>query len=144
MQVKKTSSSLILHTSKTTTRKTFRFIKMVSKKLGVQGCLAIFILLTAQLANAVEMEDMILVAEGQPTVTVTVTAPAVPTTVKDPSYIDSKIFKKEMLDVSNDYREQHSAKPLVWNETLAEYSKKWAETCDFVHSVSSLPLQDPT
>ncbi|KAJ5357686.1 hypothetical protein N7541_004844 [Penicillium brevicompactum] len=107
---------------------------MMFKNLAVRGCMAICIFLTVQSVKAVEMEDMTLVAEGQPTVTVTVVAPAVPTTPMDPSYIDPTIFKKEMLDVSNDYRQQHSAKPLVWNDTLAEYSKKWAESCDFVHS----------
>ncbi|CAG8104008.1 unnamed protein product [Penicillium salamii] len=104
------------------------------KNLTLQGWLAIYILLTASMANAKELSTMTIGAPGQPTVVITVEAPPVPTTPQDPSYLDPEILKKDTLDVTNDYRTQHSAKPLVWNDTLAEYSKKWAEACIWKHS----------
>ncbi|CAG8935774.1 unnamed protein product [Penicillium salamii] len=104
------------------------------KNLTIQGWLAIYILLTVSTTTAKELSTMTIGAPGQPTVVITVEAPPVPTTPQDPSYLDPEILKKDTLDVTNEYRAQHSAKPLVWNDTLAEFSKKWAETCIWKHS----------
>mgnify|MGYP002718647540 FL=1 len=40
-----------------------------------------------------------------------------------------------MLEVTNEYRANHDANPLEWNDTLADYSREWAEACIWKHSV---------
>lgn len=40
-----------------------------------------------------------------------------------------------MLKVTNEYRANHDANPLEWNNTLADYSREWAEACIWKHSV---------
>lgn len=77
-------------------------------------------------------------------VTVTTTAhaastvEATPTVPSPASYTSLSEFQDTILKVSNQYRIAHNADPLVWNETLVEYSKKWAERCIWEHSVRPL------
>lgn len=104
-----------------------------------KGWLAIFVLLTAITTNA-ELTTMALKAEAMETIWITVEAPApiaTPTAPMHPSYTDTSILKKDMLQVTNNYRKKHDARPLTWNDTLAEYSKKWADACIWKHSVSN-------
>ncbi|KAL4866080.1 CAP domain-containing protein [Aspergillus spectabilis] len=78
------------------------------------------------------------------TVIVTITATATATTpttentspkvLHDPSYMSSTLFKSSILTTTNTYRTAHNASSLTWNETLASYAKKWAESCDWAHS----------
>lgn len=104
-----------------------------------KGWLAIFILLTA-LSTQAELTTMALKAEAMETIWVTVEAPApiaTPTAPMHPSYTDASIMKKDMLQVTNDYRKKHDAKALTWNDTLAQFSQKWADACIWKHSVST-------
>lgn len=66
--------------------------------------------------------------------TVKVPAPA-PTAPLSPSYTSLNEFKDGMLKVTNEYRANHDANPLQWNNTLADYSREWAEACIWKHSV---------
>jgi uncharacterized protein YkwD len=68
-------------------------------------------------------------------VTVEATARATPTAPMHPSYTDPAILQKEVLEVSNEYRKKHDAKPLIWNDTLTQYAKAWAKACIWKHSV---------
>lgn len=72
------------------------------------------------------------------TVTTTVgtakTVHATPTAPSPASYTSLDDFKNTVLQVSNDYRKAHDAEPLVWNETLTEYARNWADTCIWKHS----------
>jgi uncharacterized protein YkwD len=114
---------------------------------NTKGWLAILIFLTALTVKADEittvhipMTTIALKAEAMETVWVTVVAPApiaTPTVPMHPSYTDAAIFKKDMLNVTNEYRKNHDAKPLKWNDTLAEISKGWADKCIWKHSVST-------
>lgn len=63
--------------------------------------------------------------------------PAIPTS---PSYTSSGEFKDAVLRVSNNYRKAHGAEPLVWNDTLVEYSRRWVENCIWKHSVCEYML----
>ena len=110
---------------------------MRSRNLNAKGWLAIYILFTASIADAKELTTMTLGSQGHPTLRLVVEAPPLPTATPDPSYTDPKIFEKQALEISNEYREQHSAKPLVWNNTLAEYAKNWSEACIWKHSAST-------
>lgn len=68
-------------------------------------------------------------------VTVTVT----PSTVPDsPSYTNPAVFENDILNQTNYYRRRHNASALIWNETLATYAKKWAEPCNWKHSVRKI------
>ncbi|KAJ6164998.1 hypothetical protein N7470_003670 [Penicillium chermesinum] len=79
-------------------------------------------------------------AEEEVVVTVTATAhattfvQATPTVPKPASYTSLSDFQDTVLRVSNQYRATHDAASLVWNETLADYSQKWAEKCIWKHS----------
>ncbi|CAI7651383.1 unnamed protein product [Penicillium glandicola] len=91
--------------------------------------LAILILLTMQILST--NADVV-------TVWTTVKGPAAtPTAPLSPSYTSLTEFKADMLKVTNEYRANHDANPLKWNETLADYSQKWAEACIWKHSKSS-------
>ncbi|KAJ5171230.1 Allergen V5/Tpx-1-related protein [Penicillium coprophilum] len=91
--------------------------------------LAIFILLTMQLLSV--NADVV-------TVWTTVKLPAPTQTAPlSPSYTSLDKFKDDMLKVTNEYRANHEASPLEWNDTLAEYSREWAEACIWKHSKSS-------
>lgn len=63
----------------------------------------------------------------------TVTAD-LPEATPEPSYEDGRKFKSAILNTTNQYREEHSAPPLTWNETLATFSARHAKKCDFEHS----------
>lgn len=69
------------------------------------------------------------IVEAAATVQATLTAPS------PASYTSLGDFKDTALRVSNEYRSAHNATPLVWNETLMEYARSWAETCIWKHSV---------
>ncbi|KXG54230.1 Allergen V5/Tpx-1-related protein [Penicillium griseofulvum] len=72
------------------------------------------------------------------TVWTTVKVPApTPTVPLSPSYTSLDTFKDDMLKVTNEYRANHDASPLKWNDTLADYSREWAEACIWKHSKSS-------
>ncbi|KAJ5787671.1 hypothetical protein N7457_002661 [Penicillium paradoxum] len=91
--------------------------------------LAIFLLITIQILSARAAEE---------TVWVTVKVPApTPTVPLSPSYTSLHQFKDDMMKVTNEYRANHHAESLKWNDTLAEYSRKWAEACIWKHSKSS-------
>ncbi|CAG8890562.1 unnamed protein product [Penicillium egyptiacum] len=91
--------------------------------------LAILMLLVMQILNA--NADVV-------TVWTTVKVPApTPTAPLHPSYTSPDEFKNVMLKVTNEYRVNHDANPLKWNDTLADYSREWAEACVWKHSKSS-------
>ncbi|KAJ9488149.1 hypothetical protein VN97_g5157 [Penicillium thymicola] len=91
--------------------------------------LAIVIYLTMQILST--KADVV-------TVWTTVKVPApTPTAPLSPSYTSLNEFKDEMLKVTNEYRANHDANPLQWNNTLADYSREWAEACIWKHSKSS-------
>lgn len=81
--------------------------------------------------------SLMLAVDAQKTVVITVktTIDATPTAPSPASYTSLDDFKDTVLKVSNDYRSSHDAKPLVWNNTLTTYARKWAETCIWKHSV---------
>ncbi|KAJ5143255.1 SCP-like extracellular protein [Penicillium bovifimosum] len=69
------------------------------------------------------------------TVWITVTLPAPTQTVPlSPSYTSASEFQDSVLRVTNQYRAWHQASPLTWNNTLADYSRNWAESCVWQHS----------
>ncbi|CAI7587053.1 hypothetical protein PCG10_003699 [Penicillium crustosum] len=91
--------------------------------------LAIVTLFTMQILSA--KADVV-------TVWTTVKVPApTPTAPLSPSYTSLDEFKDDMLKVTNEYRANHDANPLQWNNTLADYSREWAEACIWKHSKSS-------
>jgi hypothetical protein len=45
-------------------------------------------------------------------------------------------FRDAVLNSTNQYRTQHEASALKWNQTLASYAQDHADSCDFKHSVS--------
>lgn len=40
----------------------------------------------------------------------------------------------QIVELHNKFRSQHSAPPLKWNETLAEFAQNWSDGCKFEHS----------
>jgi uncharacterized protein YkwD len=42
------------------------------------------------------------------------------------------------LGAHNNFRAQHGAKPLIWNDRLASKAREWAQKCAFKHSGGSL------
>ena len=77
-------------------------------------------------------QDIVVVTT---TVQAATTIRATPTIPSPASYTSLDDFKDTVLEVSNEYRASHDASPLVWNETLVEYSRQWADTCLWKHSV---------
>lgn len=49
-------------------------------------------------------------------------------------------FRDAVLNSTNQYRAQHEASALKWNQTLASYAQDHADSCEFKHTVS-YPLQ---
>jgi uncharacterized protein YkwD len=45
-------------------------------------------------------------------------------------------FRDAVLNSTNQYRTQHEASALKWNQTLASYAQDHAGSCDFKHTVS--------
>jgi uncharacterized protein YkwD len=95
--------------------------------------LAVLLLVFFSLPNTKATEETVWV-----TVLATETAHATPTAPTPASYTSLSEFKDTVLAVTNEYRASHDAKPLTWNNTLAEYSKKWADACVWKHSVRIL------
>lgn len=75
-------------------------------------------------------------AQEQETVLITTTLTSTPTSPTPASYTSLKEFKDTVLSISNDYRNEHDACTLTWNDTLADYSRNWAKQCKWKHSVS--------
>lgn len=75
-------------------------------------------------------------AQEQETVLVTTTLTSTPTSPTPASYTSLSKFKDTVLSISNDYRNEHDACTLTWNDTLADYSRNWAKQCKWKHSVS--------
>ncbi|KAI9931449.1 hypothetical protein MW887_010024 [Aspergillus wentii] len=67
-------------------------------------------------------------------VTVTEVATASPTSPHPASYTSLEKFEDTVMSWSNDYRGKYNASHLVWNETLTEYAKNWADKCLWQHS----------
>ncbi|KAJ5761195.1 hypothetical protein N7520_008351 [Penicillium odoratum] len=99
----------------------------------MNSVLSRWLLLLGSLAICALGEDVVIV-----TVTSTETSKTVyetPVIPSPASYISLPEFKKVVLQVSNEYRGVHEADEIVWNETLVEYARHWAETCLWKHSV---------
>lgn len=61
---------------------------------------------------------------------------ATPTSSSSTSSFTSEVELKEtVLDVTNLYRQYHNASALTWNDTLADYAQRWANQCQWKHSV---------
>ncbi|KAE8381098.1 CAP domain-containing protein [Aspergillus bertholletiae] len=73
-------------------------------------------------------------AYSQETIKTTVLVTATPTSPHPPSYTSLEVFEDTILSSSNLYRKDHNASDLVWNETLTQYAKAWAEGCKWKHS----------
>ncbi|CAI7604858.1 unnamed protein product [Penicillium pancosmium] len=82
---------------------------------------------------AVDAQETVYVT-AKTTVEAVKTVYATPTVPTPASYTSVDDFKDTVLKVTNEYRRTHDASPLVWNETLTEYAKKWAESCIWKHS----------
>lgn len=97
------------------------------------------LLLIGSLILGVVGEDVVIV-------TVKTTAEAATTVYETPtipspaSYTSLPDFKDTVLQVSNEYRGIHEADEVVWNETLVNYARSWAETCIWKHSVCTCSL----
>lgn len=63
--------------------------------------------------------------------TITVQAPVSTSS----SYTDDSSFRDDMLEAHNFYRQAHNASDLEWNETSARFASRWADGCEFEHSV---------
>lgn len=85
------------------------------------------------LSTNVKAESIVYVTSTEQASTTVVASPTAPSPASYTSFDD---FKETVLQVSNDYRRAHDAKPLVWNKTLTEYALNWAEACVWRHSVS--------
>ncbi|KAJ5133007.1 hypothetical protein N7448_007165 [Penicillium atrosanguineum] len=79
----------------------------------------------------VKAEDIVYVTTTVDASTIVAASPTAPSPASYTSFDD---FKKTVLQVSNDYRQSHDAKPLVWNEALTEYALNWAKACVWKHS----------
>ena len=53
-----------------------------------------------------------------------------------PSFLSDSMFKQQILDSTNFYRDQHNATALIWNDLLGNYARRWAFLCNFKSSVS--------
>lgn len=45
-------------------------------------------------------------------------------------------YQQEVLSLHNQFRAQHHAPKLVWDDTLANYAERYASKCEFHHSSS--------
>ncbi|KAH9968919.1 CAP domain-containing protein [Russula dissimulans] len=69
------------------------------------------------------------------TVSTTSSAPAsTPTHTGDECSVSSA-DQAAILKRHNDFRANHNASPLIWNDTLCVYAQNWAMECDFEHNV---------
>ncbi|KAJ5924302.1 hypothetical protein N7466_008489 [Penicillium verhagenii] len=92
-----------------------------------------WLLLTGSLIMGVISQDVVIVTV-ETTVKATSTVYDAPTVPSPASYTSLPDFKETVLQASNEYRGAHEAVDIVWNETLVEYARKWAETCIWKHS----------
>lgn len=95
--------------------------------------LLLLLVIYSSFITAIEAKFVVITVHTTVEVASTVQGP--PTIPTPASYTSTSEFKDTVLQVSNDYRKAHDAKPLVWNETLVKYSHKWAQTCIWKHSV---------
>ena len=58
-----------------------------------------------------------------------------PTTAIADLQSDSSTYQGLVLQHHNIHRSNHSANPLVWNDTLANYAEQTAKTCVYAHSL---------
>lgn len=93
------------------------------------------LLVIPSLMPGTDAQDIVVVTT---TIQAATTIQATPTIPSPASYTSLDDFKDTVLEVSNEYRASHDASPLVWNETLVEYSRQWADTCLWKHSVCRL------
>lgn len=91
------------------------------------------LLLLALFSTFIEAKTVVLTVHT--TVEAASTAQGTPTVPTPPSYTSTSDFQDTVIRVSNEYRQAHDASPLVWNDTLVQYSRKWAQTCIWKHSV---------
>ncbi|KAJ5724557.1 hypothetical protein N7493_006285 [Penicillium malachiteum] len=84
-------------------------------------------------ATAIIAQEVVVVTTFVTTVEVT-TVKASLTVPSPASYTSLTDFEDTVLQVSNEYRDDHNAGALVWNETLTEYARNWAEGCIWKHS----------
>jgi len=75
----------------------------------------------------------VLSISAQSTITIIVSVPA-PTPSASSSYTSQDDFEHTMLNVTNRFRAEHNANALIWNNSLADTSSKWAKECRWKHS----------
>ncbi|PYH77523.1 PR-1-like protein [Aspergillus uvarum CBS 121591] len=97
--------------------------------LSITILLLLAILSAAEAALAPQQQTTTIIV-----VTVTATTVATPTVPHPASYTSLDLFENTILSVTNTYRQAHNASNLIWNKSLAEYAKKWAEGCRWAHS----------
>lgn len=56
----------------------------------------------------------------------------------DPSFVNSDTFRQQMLDIHNQYRREHGARPVTWDANLVASSQKHVDQCVYAHSVGLL------
>ncbi|KAF9884641.1 hypothetical protein FE257_001394 [Aspergillus nanangensis] len=71
---------------------------------------------------------------AQQTVRSTATVTVTPTAPHPPSYTEPNTFQDTVLVFTNEYRKNHNASQLVWNEELTQYAQDWAQKCRWKHS----------
>lgn len=102
-----------------------------SPRALLQWC---FFLACAGIISSVTAQDVVVVTI-RTTLQAAKTVRVAPTIPSPASYTSLEDFKDTVLKASNDYRRTHDAGPLVWNETLVQYSRRWADNCIWKHSV---------
>ncbi|KAJ5115323.1 hypothetical protein NUU61_001082 [Penicillium alfredii] len=107
---------------------------MVPKYFTRTAGLLFFTTTTTFFVGSSAQEVVVVTVEQTADAATTSTVWATPTIPSPASYTSLDDFKDTVLQVSNDYRNAHDASPLVWNETLVEYSRDWAEACIWKHS----------
>ncbi|KAL3496486.1 CAP domain-containing protein [Aspergillus germanicus] len=96
---------------------------------------ALILLLLSTIATPTLANEIVTVTiTAVQTATATATATTSPEIPQDPSYTSSSLFKSSVLSTTNDYRAEHNASALTWNDTLADYAKQWAKGCIWEHS----------
>jgi hypothetical protein len=60
------------------------------------------------------------------------------------AYSNETNFRQNVIDVTNQYREQHNASKIAWNDTLAEFAEGVVDSCEFKHSVRQLLFSPDT
>ncbi|RAH82588.1 PR-1-like protein [Aspergillus japonicus CBS 114.51] len=117
------TNNLLPSTTTSATTTTTLFLRWLSITILLLATLS-----AAEAALAPQQTTTIIV------VTVTATTVATPTVPHPASYTSLDLFENTILSVTNTYRQAHNASNLIWNKSLAEYAKKWAEGCKWAHS----------